>query len=122
MPAIIIVDDDRLVLHYLRIAVQRMGYKALVASNVADAEALCREHAIDLAIVDVMLDGQAAGPELLKRMQWMQPRMKGLLISGYSEYDLSREEGIVLGPGFMSKPFLLEMLRVRIREELAKAS
>jgi CheY-like chemotaxis protein len=56
--AILVVDDDRLVLATLAHGLTQAGYDVIDADNGDDAILLAREHRPDLALLDIRMEGK----------------------------------------------------------------
>ena len=54
---ILVVDDDAAILRLLELGLQHEGYTVVTARNGPDALALAQSQAVDLAILDVMMQG-----------------------------------------------------------------
>ncbi len=95
------------------------GYNVLESPHGGSALLTCEKNPgkIDLIISDLVMP-QMNGQELVERLKPLQPQMKVMFISGYSEEMFSERH--VLDPDilFIQKPFTpLEMLR-KVREVL----
>jgi YesN/AraC family two-component response regulator len=81
-----------------------------------------QEAPIDLLLSDIVMPG-LSGTELAEKLEQMQPGLRVLLMSGYTE----RLEGFVDrgagsgGVNFMQKPFSMETLARKVREILDQA-
>jgi FixJ family two-component response regulator len=58
------------------------------------------------------------GKELSDRILALQPTLKRLFMSGYSEDVIARQGILEEGVKFVSKPFTLKGLSVKVREAL----
>ncbi|MBA2593212.1 MAG: response regulator [Gammaproteobacteria bacterium] len=58
LATILIVDDEAELREVLEEYLSAQGHTALGAENAAVARALCAQHAIDLAILDIHLPGE----------------------------------------------------------------
>ena len=112
---VLIIDDEREVRHVTELIVKRLGYTTLVAKNGHEGIALFREHAS--AIMGVLLDltmPELSGEATWRALQAIDPTVRILLMSGYSETDINErfgKEGLV---GFLAKPFMIEELRTKL--------
>ena len=111
----LIIDDEREVRQVTELIVKRLGYTTLVAQNGHEGIALFREHAS--AIMGVLLDltmPELSGEATWRALQAIDPTVRILLMSGYSETDINErfgKEGLV---GFLAKPFMIEELRTKL--------
>lgn len=117
---ILVVDDEPIVLNFVRIALQRADFHVLTAESGAQALAICREHpgSIHLALLDVLIPGMN-GPELRDCLNEEFPGIRILFMSGYSHEQMV-EHGITAAPqDFVPKPFTPAGLVQRVRDALA---
>ena len=108
---ILLADDDVLVRNVGREVLKRHGYEVLTAENGEEAANLYRQHQhrIGLVILDLNMPG-LSWRDTLERLLQVDPRVRVLLSSGYSE-DLIEPgtEGVL---GFLEKPYREQDLAV----------
>jgi two-component system, cell cycle sensor histidine kinase and response regulator CckA len=119
--AILLVDDEELVLDAGAQLIEAMGYRVLKANNGAEAVEIYRKSkdTIDLVILDVVMP-EMGGGETYDRLRGIDTGIKVLLSSGYS---LDGEAGEIMRrgcDGFIQKPFTLKKLSRKLREILDK--
>ena len=119
---ILLVEDDDAIRPVLRRALERQGYRLLLASSGEEALEIAESQddgeKVDLVITDLMMPG-IGGVELLERLTRRFPNTRALLMSGYSDEALVRA-GLPGGrAAFLQKPFTLDELSRRVREVLA---
>jgi CheY-like chemotaxis protein len=117
---ILLAEKNAAVRTLIRTITTDAGYAVLEAASAAEAtHAASRPQGqIDLLIADVALLDEC-GPELAERLLLAQPGLNVLILSGQGEEALSR-----CWPGpvtFLSKPFTLTALMVKIAELLGGA-
>jgi two-component system response regulator DesR len=80
---VLVVDDHDVVQWGFRLMLGELGWveRYLSAHNGAEALELTRQHAPDVALVDLFL-GEESGPEVCERLLTERPEMRVLLISG----------------------------------------
>ncbi len=117
---ILVVEDERSVLALTQAMLERLGYKVLAACGRDEALRLVREHgdAIDLLLTDVVMP-EMDGKELSDRILALQPALKRLFMSGYSEDVIARQGILEEGVKIVTKPFTLKELSMKIREALS---
>ena len=116
---ILVVEDQDEVRQLIIDSLKFYGYNVLDSPHGGSALLTCEQNPgkIDLIISDMVMP-QMNGQELVKRLMPLQPQMKVMFISGYSE-DMFLERNI-LDPSilFIQKPFTpVELLR-KVREIL----
>jgi PAS domain S-box-containing protein len=116
--AILLVEDERAVRTFVRLALERQGYNVLEAEDGADALDVS-EHAgrIDILISDIMMPSMT-GPDLASRMLAKRPDMKVLLISAYPKETLDDRGQLPAGFAYLQKPFSPDDLARKVREAL----
>jgi two-component system cell cycle sensor histidine kinase/response regulator CckA len=120
--AILVAEDEPLVLHLINEVLLGQGYHVLQAANGADALAIAQLHAeepIDLLITEVVLP-QMDGIELAQWLRTMYLGIKALFISGYD--DIVASEDLQPFGEFLGKPFTPSILATTVRELLANQS
>jgi PAS domain S-box-containing protein len=116
---VLVVEDQNEVRHLIIDTLKLYGYNVLEAPHGGSALLTCEKFRgkIDLIISDIVMP-QMNGQELVERLIPLQPQMKTLFISGYSENVFSDRN--ILDPGmlYVQKPFTpMELLR-KIRQVL----
>ncbi|HKV99539.1 MAG TPA: ATP-binding protein [Vicinamibacterales bacterium] len=113
---ILIVEDDDVVLTFLRRALDRHGYRVLVAEHPTAGLALAKAYPdrIHLVITDVVLPGMT-GLEFVREFASIQSAVPTLYISGYADAVLAREGTRPKASQFLQKPFSAAELLKRVR-------
>jgi FixJ family two-component response regulator len=76
-----------------------------------------RNGKIHLLLTDVVMP-QMGGKELVRRMKNLQPRIKVLFISGYTDHAVTYHGVLKPGTPFLQKPFSPAALTKKVREVL----
>jgi DNA-binding NtrC family response regulator len=97
----------------------RRGYRVLTASDGEQAIAQSQLHddSLDLLLSDMVMPGMS-GVELAKRLRAQHPRLRVLLMSGYTEEALQLRNAKARGFAFLQKPFQTDALLRRVRRLL----
>jgi DNA-binding NtrC family response regulator len=112
---VLCVDDEPIILRLCTTTVAEAGFRAAVAENGAaglDAFVQLRDE-VCLALVDVIMPGSIDGIELARRIHAIDPTVKVVLMSGYSEQVVKTPEHRPLP--LIRKPFLASELIKQIR-------
>ena len=116
---VLLVEDEDSVRAVTRRILERDGFRVVEARSGVEGMAAARSSAlpIDLLITDVQLP-DIGGGEVAREIVKVQPQIRVLYLSGYSD-EMLIEQGITSGPAnFIQKPFTSEILRERIRNLL----
>lgn len=118
---ILVVDDVEGVRNIAKKQLERLGYNVILAEDGNEAINRYEEKKgeIDLVLLDMIMPG-LAGKETYFELKKINPEVKVLLISGYSQDGKVIEilqEGFL---GFIQKPFRLKELSKIISETLKK--
>jgi CheY-like chemotaxis protein len=113
--AVLIVDDEDIVRETARAALERYGYKVLVAADGPEAlECLRNEPEIKLVLLDLTMPVMS-GEEALHEIHRLRPGLPVILSSGYNEIEaIRRFQGQNLS-GFLQKPFTCERLAEKVK-------
>jgi CheY-like chemotaxis protein len=102
---ILVIDDDRTVLTYLKAVLGREGYRVFTALDALQGPMVARQSQPDLVVLDLAMPG-GGGPAVLDRLRRMQGTMQTPVVV-YSGLSKERVEQLVpIGPDllFVQKP------------------
>ena len=98
-------------------ALKSAGYAVVNAADGAEGVALCRRFRPDLILMDAVMPGMD-GATLARLVRQTYPKIRVVLMSGYSEEiasdDLADSPDIL----FLAKPFSLDALAAKVAEAL----
>jgi two-component system cell cycle sensor histidine kinase/response regulator CckA len=116
---VLLVDDEPAVRYVSTLVLRQSGFAVLAAASPNQALEMVAAHAgaIDLLVADAELPGMS-GDDLGRKLVAARPRMRRLLMSGYSEDYLVHSGQIEPGTPFLPKPFPLRALVEKARETL----
>ncbi len=98
---------------------ESLGYKAIAASNAAEALAIADGGAeFDLLFTDVVMPGRMNGKQLAERMRLRRPALRVLFTSGYTDHTIIRDGRIMRDVFFLSKPYRRPQLARMVRRGL----
>ncbi len=120
---VLLVEDDESVRGVALITLERLGYRVLHAQNGEEACMLVEKYEgqIDLLMTDVVMPGMN-GRELAERLLKLQPEMKVLFTSGYTENVIVHHGVVEKSLNFIGKPYGLQALANKMREVLDSRS
>ncbi len=119
---LVVEDQDR-----LRELVERMlvslGYRVVAASSASAALALvsAQDPPCDLMLTDVILPGGMNGRELADAAEQVQPGLKILYMSGYTDNAIAHHGRLDADAQLLRKPFTRRDLARKIRQALDSA-
>ncbi len=113
---VLVVEDDDRVRRVSSGALTRHGYRVLEAHSAESALALFRDERDHIAMVvsDIVLP-RMSGLALAQEMRQLQPSLRVLYVSGYTENAFLRSGAIEPGMELLEKPFAPEELARRVR-------
>lgn len=118
---ILVVDDEDMVRNYAVRALRTLGYRASFCADGEEAIRFYRENYrdIDLVLLDLIMP-RKGGLETYRELKQINPDVRTLLISGYSDHrviEQLRNEGVL---GFINKPFEIESLANDLAKHLGE--
>ncbi len=116
---VLVVEDERGVRRFLRLALERYGYTVLEAEGVREVHALTQQQldSVGLLLTDVVMPG-LSGPEVANALLARKPGLKVLFVSGYAEEMVERHGAAPeMGP-LLHKPFTVTQLLESVRAAL----
>lgn len=123
MPNVLIVDDERDLVHVLEFNLRQAGYETTSAYDGEEALAKVRQKTPDLVILDLMLP-DVPGTEVCRQLK-SNPRTKAvpvIMLTARGE-EVDRVVGFELGADdFVTKPFSVRELVLRIKAVLRRGA
>ena len=116
---ILIIDDDATVRKSHEAVLKANGYEVDVAETGKEAIAKSKAKLYNLALVDLRLPDMD-GIELLTSMRETVPKTVKIIITGYPSQENAIEAVNRGADGYMVKPYTMEDLLRKIREQLQK--
>ena len=117
---ILVIDDDRTVLTYLKAVLGKEGYRVFTAMDALQGPMVARQSQPDLVVLDLAMPG-GGGPAVLERLRRMQGTMQ-IPVVVYSGLPKERVEQLVpIGPDllFVQKPGTPDEVLNAVRSLLA---
>lgn len=107
---ILVMDDQEPILRMISRMLDRMGYETETASNGVEAVNLCREaynskEPYDLVILDLTIPGGMGGEETVAELIKIDPNVKAIVSSGYSNNPIMSNYQDYGFCGVVSKPY-----------------
>lgn len=117
---ILVVEDEDLVRRIVCETLEATGYQVIEARGPQEALRFTTgaKARIDLLLTDVVMPGMN-GRELYQKLEAIQPELRVLFTSGYTDNVIVHHGVLDPGLNFLQKPFTLQGLREKVRESLA---
>lgn len=117
---ILLVEDEECVRQVAREILELEGYLVISTANPHQALEQFERHdgAVDLLLTDVVMPGMD-GYDLAQKLAHMQPSIRVIFMSGYTENRLLRRGICNLHTAYLQKPFTLQALVDKVRQVLA---
>lgn len=118
---ILVVEDDSTLGMMLRRTLQEAGYRVLLASSGEMARTMLEQHPgpIDALIIETLLEGKN-GWELARRLEWIRPNIKVLLLSETGSTERPIPTSTQRGWNCIGKPFSLSRLVSTVRNSMVE--
>ncbi len=114
---ILLVEDEDPVRTFSTTALKQKGYKVLEADCAETAFKIMKQHGstIDVIVTDVVMPG-LNGPSMIKEIYKSYPNVKVIFVSGYGEDEFVKTYGNERSFNFLSKPYTLKQLALKVKE------
>jgi PAS domain S-box-containing protein len=114
--AILLVEDEPLVMEVARAFLSDLGYTVLEAGNGPEAlKILGSDEPIDLLFTDVVLPDGMNGVDIARAAEQLRPGLKVLYASGYTQEALIHQGQLAPGVNLLTKPYRKSELAQAIR-------
>ncbi len=116
---ILLVEDEDMVRALAVRILEKQGYRVLTAADGDTARKLCRnvQGMVDLLLTDVIMP-RMNGRDLFNTLKEMQPNLKVLFMSGYTDDVVARHGILEVGTNFLPKPFTIREIARAVRRAL----
>ena len=116
---ILLVEDDPALAVLARHMLEGLGYRVEAAGDVPEGLQLYHQHEdFDLLLTDMILPGGRNGRELAEELLGLNPELKVLYMSGYTENAILHHGRLDEGVALLQKPFRTPELSTAIRQVL----
>ncbi len=116
---ILVAEDETGVRELACDFLQSHGYRVLQATDAGHALRLAEENPtrVQLLLSDVVMPGMR-GTELASRVLQLNPAVRVLYVSGYTDNAIVQQGFLEPGTNFLSKPFSRDSLLRKVRQVL----
>jgi two-component system cell cycle sensor histidine kinase/response regulator CckA len=121
---ILVVDDNEYTRRTIVKMLKTFGYNLLEADSSQKAVEIFKSHqgTIHLVLSDVVMP-VINGPEMIKKLLKLQPRLKVVFMSGYAGDEIINNDVLEIlhsKETFIEKPFIIEEIGLIVRQQLDK--
>jgi two-component system nitrogen regulation response regulator GlnG len=117
MPGLLVIDDDRSVVHFIRSACKELAVTVGSAEDAEEGLALLKRTQPDALLLDVMLPGMT-GLELFQRVRRLDERIPVIFITAGGESDDAIEAMKLGALDFLLKPLDVDRVRHLVGQAL----
>ncbi len=122
---VLVMDDEEAVRDVMGNMLQHLGYEVEFARDGAEAIYLYKHATLDrdpfdAVILDLIIPGGMGGNETLKALLDIDPAVKAIVISGYSNDPIMTDFASYGFKGVISKPYKFEELNEKVRGIIGK--
>ncbi len=123
MSAVLVVDDDPVLLRFIEMTLTRSGVKAIAAQSAEEAIRIFRQRhkEIRLLLTDIVMP-HATGIELSEAVAALNPKTKIVFMTGYMTDHLEQFGPALHGHEILGKPFTPAELLGLVNKVLHTAS
>jgi len=121
MAHILLAEDDKSMLRFLRLALEKAGHSVTAASDGLSALAMLDEDThFDLLLTDIVMPGMD-GIELSQKATKKRPNLKVMFITGFAAVAMGQKKQESQNTRVLSKPFHLNDLVQQVETLLQAA-
>jgi CheY-like chemotaxis protein len=119
---VLVVDDEETVRLAAAHALQRQGYRVLIAANGAEALEILRADAgVGLVVLDLTMPVMTGG-QAIPLIKVMRPALPIILSSGFAEAEISRRYADCGIADFLQKPYTAATIASKVMQIFQKLS
>lgn len=118
--SILVIDD---VMEQREIAAEilsNLGYSVDTVSSGEKAVEYLQRDAVDLLVLDMIMEPGMDGLETYKKVLETSPKQKAIIASGFSETERVKEAQRLGAGTYVKKPYTIETIGIAVKKELGK--
>ena len=116
--SVLVVDDIKEQRAIATSILTKLGYRVESVSGGEQAIRYIQKNAVDMIVLDMIMDPGIDGLETYQRIVQLHPGQKAIIASGFSESERVKEAQKLGAGAYVKKPYLMEKLALTIRTEL----
>lgn len=119
---ILVIDDELQQRDICRQMLLALGYRVDTVASGSEAILFVEKQPVDLLVLDMILEPELDGMQTYEKLIRVQPGLKAIIVSGFSQSD-NVARTLAMGAGqFISKPYSLRQLGQAVLETLNQES
>ncbi len=115
MEKILVIDDEKLITHMIRVVLEDRGHSVTGFSNPLEGEREAIENSYDLILLDINMPGKN-GAEITKSIIEARPDSKIVIITSFPAETLAMSALAAGAVSIVAKPLTLNKIRNLINE------
>ena len=119
---VMVVDDVREQREITSFMLNKLGYEVSTACSGEDAIQLVNQNRVDLMVLDMIMDPGIDGLETFKRLLDIQPDIKAVIASGFSETQRVHDAQSLGAGAYLKKPYTIEQVGLALKAEFEMPS
>lgn len=120
MAKILIVEDNMIIARDLEAIVKQLNHQIVaIANDSATAETIVEDEELDLAFLDIKIDGEKDGVSLAYFLREIAPDLKIVFVTSHTDVATVERASVVKPNGFVVKPFSEEAIFAALTVALA---
>lgn len=116
--SILVIDDVKEQRDIASMMLSTLGYSVRTVSSGEEAVRYLSDHAMDLLILDMIMDPGMDGLDTYRSIVETHPSQKAIIASGYSETDRVKKAQELGAGQYIKKPYTMESIGMAVRTEL----
>lgn len=116
---ILLVDDEKDLLEWLSVVLEKEGYKVRSTTSAADALKIFKKEPFDMVISDIRMS-PTDGVELLRQLKNHNPEIIVLMITAYASVETAVKALRYGAYDYLFKPFKLDEIKLVIRKAFSQ--
>ena len=115
---VLVIDDVENQREIACLMLEKLGYQTKAVSTGEAAIEYLRENAVDILLLDMIMDPGINGYETYERIIKIHPHQKAIIVSGFAITD-DVKAAQKLGAGkYIKKPYTIDIIGLAVKEEL----
>ncbi len=119
MSKILVVDDEKNLLEFMKIMLEQEGFNVTTCPNGESAIELLKGKIFDIVITDIKMP-RVSGIDILKYIKSTSPETDVIMITAFASHETAVEAMKEGAYDYISKPFNNEQIKLVIRKALEK--